>query len=191
VFIISIAGKSTIMKLLIGENIASEGEVRRSQKLRVGYFSQHHVEQLVLWRTPLEHMKVSFPDSQMPELRGHLAKLGVKNEQSLRPINTLSGGQKSRVALAVITYQRPHILMLDEVSNHLDIESIDAIIAALNEFSGGVLLITHDARLISAVCDEIWICDGGAVKKYRGDFRDYRNEMVRALEEKSKMLARK
>lgn len=178
------------MKMLIGENVPIKGEVRRSQKLRVGYFSQHHIEQLVLWRTPLEHMKVCFPDVATPELRGHLSKLGVKNEQALRPINTLSGGQKSRVALAVITYQRPHILMLDEVSNHLDIESIDAIIAALNDFSGGVLLITHDARLISAVCDEIWICDKRRVNKFPGDFRAYRAQMVRELKAKSELVAR-
>jgi ATP-binding cassette, subfamily F, member 3 len=179
------AGKSTIMKMLIGENIATEGEVRRSQKIRIGYFAQHHVETLVLWRTPLEHMKVLFPDSAMPELRGHLTKLGVKNDQALRPINTLSGGQKSRVALAAITYARPHILMLDEVSNHLDIESIDAIIAALNEFSGGVLLITHDARLISAVVDEIWICENEQVKKFPGDFREYREMMVKRMRQKA------
>lgn len=184
------AGKSTLMKLLVGEHLPTEGEVRRSQKIRLGYFSQHHVEQLVLWRTPLEHMKVQFPEATMPDLRGHLAKLGVKNDQALRPINTLSGGQKSRVALAVITYQRPHILMLDEVSNHLDIESIDAIIAALNSFSGGILLITHDARLISAVCDEIWVCDKGTVKKYPGNFREYRQLMIKQLNERSQLVGR-
>lgn len=184
------AGKSTIMKLAIGENIANEGEVRKSQKLRIGYFAQHHVETLVLWRTPLEHMKVSFPEATMPDLRGHLAKLGVRNEQALRPINTLSGGQKSRVALAVITYSKPHILMLDEVSNHLDIESIDAIIAALNEFSGGVLLITHDARLISAVCDDIWICEDGKVQKFPGEFREYKDMMMRNMQAKAQLVAK-
>eukprot|EP00171_Calliarthron_tuberculosum_P010890 IDg10890t1 len=88
------AGKSSLLKLLLGENIPRDGIVKRSPKLRIGYFSQHHVDQLVLWRTPLEHMKVSFPEAIMPDLRSHLAKLGVKNDQALRPINTLSGGQK-------------------------------------------------------------------------------------------------
>ena len=108
------AGKSTIIKLLLGENEAVSGSVQHSPKLRLGYFSQHHVDQLVLWRTSLEHMKILFPDATLPELRGHLASLGVKADQVLRPINTLSGGQKSRVALAVITYIRPHVLLLDE-----------------------------------------------------------------------------
>jgi ATP-binding cassette, subfamily F, member 3 len=179
------AGKSTIMKMLMGENIPTEGEVRRSQKLRIGYFAQHHVETLVLWRTPLEHMKVTFPDSTMPELRGHLSKLGVKNDQALRPINTLSGGQKSRVALSVITYSRPHILLMDEVSNNLDIESIDALIAALNEFTGGILLITHDARLVSATADEIWVCEDGKLAKFPGEYREYRELMKKKVLERA------
>lgn len=108
------AGKTTLLKLLLGDNVPSEGNVKRSTKLRVGYFSQHHVEQLVLWRTPLEHMKVTFPAATNDILRGHLHKLGVSADMALRPISTLSGGQKSRVALAVITYSNPHILLLDE-----------------------------------------------------------------------------
>jgi ATP-binding cassette, subfamily F, member 3 len=139
-------------------------------------------------------MKVTFPDAIMPDLRGHLSKLGVRQEQALRPINTLSGGQKSRVALAVITYSKPHMLMLDEVSNHLDIESIDAIIAALREYSGGFLLITHDARLISAVCDEIWICENEAVTKFKGSFAEYKAMMMKQLAAKvqtQRMVSRK
>lgn len=112
-------GKSTLIKLLTGDNIPTAGEVRKSQKIRVGYFAQHHVETLVLWRTPLEHMKVTFPDATMPDLRGHLSKFGVQADHALRPINTLSGGQKSRVALAVIAFTRPHILLFDEVGNHV------------------------------------------------------------------------
>jgi len=112
------AGKTTLLKLLLGDNVPSEGNVKRSTKLRVGYFSQHHVEQLVLWRTPLEHMKVTFPAATNDVLRGHLHKLGVSSDMALRPISTLSGGQKSRVALAVITYSNPHILLLDEYVGH-------------------------------------------------------------------------
>mmetsp|Transcript_6433 Transcript_6433/g.19484 ORF Transcript_6433/g.19484 Transcript_6433/m.19484 type:complete len:730 (+) Transcript_6433:33-2222(+) len=175
------AGKSTLLKLLIEENVPLDGELRKSPKLRIGYFSQHHIDQLVLWRTPLEHLKVVFPSAGVPELRGHLSKLGVSAEMALRPINTLSGGQKSRVALAGITYIKPHIYVLDEPTNHLDIETIDALVEALNEFNGGVVLVTHDARLISTVCDEIFICEDGQVKAFPGDFREYRAELSKRL----------
>lgn len=184
------AGKSSLLKLLLGENIPSDGIVKRSTKLRIGYFSQHHVDQLVLWRTPLEHMKVSFPDGIMPDLRSHLAKLGVKNEQALRPINTLSGGQKSRVALAVITYRKPHMLILDEPTNHLDIQTLDSLIMALNDFNGGILIVSHDGRLISTVCEEIWICEEGLVQQFKGEYSDYRAQMVARLRKKSKLAFR-
>lgn len=183
------AGKSTLLKLLLGENIPIEGEVKKSGKLRIGYFSQHHVDTLVLWRTPLEHMKVSFPDAILPELRSHLAKLGVKNEQALRPINTLSGGQKSRVALAVITYQKPHLLVLDEPTNHLDIETLDSLIMALNSFNGGLLVVTHDARLVTSVCETICICENGTVTEFKGEYAEYRKQMVERLRARSKLFS--
>lgn len=182
------AGKSTLLKLLLGDNIPIDGEVKKSQKLRIGYFAQHHVDTLVLWRTALEHMKVMFPDALMPDLRSHLAKLGVRNEQVLRPINTLSGGQKSRVALAVITYQKPHILVLDEPTNHLDIETLDSLIMALNSFSGGLLVVTHDARLVSSVCETICVCENGAVTEFKGEYKEYRKQMVARLRARSKLF---
>lgn len=182
------AGKSTLLKLLLGDNVPIEGEVKKSSKLRMGYFSQHHVDTLVLWRTPLEHMMVMFPDAIVPDLRSHLARLGVKNEQALRPINTLSGGQKSRVSLAVITYQRPHLLVLDEPTNHLDIETLDSLIMALNEFRGGLLVVTHDARLVSSVCDMIYVCENGKVTEFRGEYHEYRKQMVERLRARSKLF---
>lgn len=181
------AGKSTLLKLILGENVPIKGEVKRSSKLRIGYFSQHHMETLVLWRTPLEHMQVLFPDALVPDVRGHLAKMGVKAEQALRPINTLSGGQKSRVALAVITFQRPHILIMDEPSNHLDLESLDSLIMALNSFQGGVLVVTHDARLVSSVCETIVVCEHGRVAEFKGEYDEYRKQMVEKLRARSKM----
>lgn len=183
------AGKSTLLKLLLGENIPLDGIVKKSSKLRLGYFSQHHVDTLVLWRTPLEHMKVSFPDVILPELRSHLAKLGVRNEQALRPINTLSGGQKSRVALAVITYQRPHLLVLDEPTNHLDIETLDSLIMALNNFNGGLLVVTHDARLVTSVCETICVCENGKVTEFQGEYEAYRKKMVERLRARSKLYS--
>eukprot|EP00180_Rhodochaete_pulchella_P001630 Plantae.Rhodophyta-Rhodochaete_pulchella.ctg2464.p2 GENE.Plantae.Rhodophyta-Rhodochaete_pulchella.ctg2464~~Plantae.Rhodophyta-Rhodochaete_pulchella.ctg2464.p2 ORF type:complete len:288 (-),score=49.21 Plantae.Rhodophyta-Rhodochaete_pulchella.ctg2464:960-1823(-) len=175
------AGKSTLLKLLLGQNDATAGEVKRSSKLRIGYFSQHHMDQLVLWRTPLEHMNALFPEATLPELRSHLSNIGVKTDMQLRPIATLSGGQKSRVAFSVITYMKPHILLCDEPSNHLDLDTIDALVEALNDFKGGIILVSHDARLIATVCDEIYVCKDGQVKAYPGEFREYRAELVKNM----------
>jgi len=182
------AGKSTLLKLLLGEIHPVKGDMRKSPKLRIGYFSQHHVDQLALWRTPVEHMKVLFAQAAIPELRSHLGKLGVSQEMQMRPINTLSGGQKSRVALAAITYTNPHVLLLDEITNHLDIESIDAICSALNRFAGGILVVSHDSRLLSMVCDEIYIVDKGTVTQYPEDFRSYRAMMLKNLRKSSVQL---
>uniref|UniRef100_A0A7S1T603 Probable ATP-dependent transporter ycf16 n=1 Tax=Compsopogon caeruleus TaxID=31354 RepID=A0A7S1T603_9RHOD len=176
------AGKSTLIKLLTGDNVPIAGELKRSPKLKIGYFTQHHLDQLILWRTPLEHLSSLFPNATLPDLRSHLSNVGVRTEKQLRPINTLSGGEKSRVAFSVITYSKPHILLLDEPTNHLDLDTIDALVDALNEFKGGILCVSHDARLISTVCDEILICKDGSVKSFGGDFLEYRQHLVRELQ---------
>ncbi|GJQ08489.1 hypothetical protein GpartN1_g280.t1 [Galdieria partita] len=175
------AGKTTFLKLITGEHVPYSGEVRKSPKMRLGYFSQHHVEHLVLARTPLEHMMYCFPEADHTVLRGHLSNIGIKGEMALRPIFTLSGGQKSRVALAVITFKRPHILALDEPTNHLDIETIDSLVEALNSFQGGIVLVSHDARLISQVCDDIFVCENGKLTHFDGSFEEYRKRVLKKL----------
>ncbi|KAK4523855.1 hypothetical protein GAYE_SCF00G1751 [Galdieria yellowstonensis] len=175
------AGKTTFLKLLTGEHVPHLGEVRKSPKMRLGYFSQHHVEHLVLARTPLEHLIYCFPDADHAVLRGHLSNIGIKGEMALRPIFTLSGGQKSRVALAVITFKKPHILALDEPTNHLDIETIDSLVEALNSFQGGIVLVSHDARLISQVCDDIFVCENGKLTHFDGTFEQYRERVLKKL----------
>lgn len=106
----------------------------------------------------------------------------------MRPINTLSGGQKSRVSLAVITYKRPHLLVIDEPRNHLDIETLDSLITALNPFNGGLLVVAHDARLVTSVCETVSICEDRKKTEFRGEYKDNRKQMVQRLRARSKLF---
>eukprot|EP00818_Percolomonas_sp_WS_P003511 CAMPEP_0117444928 /NCGR_PEP_ID=MMETSP0759-20121206/5517_1 /TAXON_ID=63605 /ORGANISM="Percolomonas cosmopolitus, Strain WS" /LENGTH=841 /DNA_ID=CAMNT_0005237057 /DNA_START=130 /DNA_END=2655 /DNA_ORIENTATION=- len=173
------AGKSTFMQVILQQLEAVQGEVQVNRKLRVAHFAQYHVERLNLKHTPVEHMQSKYPDVPVQDLRSHLGYMGVHGELQMRPIYTLSGGQKSRVSFADMTYQKPHILCLDEASNHLDLDTIDALIHALNNYNGGLLLISHDEYLIERVCDEIWVCGDGTIKTYKGDFQQYKQEQMK------------
>lgn len=174
------SGKSTFMSLLLQEHEPVSGEIIVNRKLRIGHFSQHHSEQLNMKLTPLEYMQSKFPSIDIQQLRAHLSYMGVVGELQTRPIYTLSGGQKSRVSFAEITYKKPHILLLDEPTNHLDLDTIDALIHALNTFNGGILLISHDEYLIERVCDDIWVCEKSKIKSYEGDFQQYKTAQLKA-----------
>ncbi|KAM9958115.1 hypothetical protein ACTFIW_013095 [Dictyostelium discoideum] len=173
------AGKTTLLRLLCGELEETNGLVIRNGKLRFSRFSQHFVDQLDLSKSPLDNFLTKYPGTTAQTARSHLGKFGLSGDIALRTVNTLSGGQKSRVVLAQISYTKPHILLLDEPSNHLDIDTVDALCHALNVFEGGILLVSHDERLISLVCDEIWYFDGEEsepkeVKNFDGDWNDYK-----------------
>ncbi|CAH8268609.1 unnamed protein product [Arabidopsis lyrata] len=167
------AGKSTLMNLLAGELDPTEGEVIRSQKLRIGRYSQHFVDGLTMEETPVEYLLRLYSDqeefSKPSVVRAKLAKFGLKGRNYVTPISKLSGGQKARVVFTSISMSKPHILLLDEPTNHLDIESIDALARALDEFTGGVVLVSHDSGFVSRVCKdevnrEIWVVEDGTVK---------------------------
>ncbi len=147
-------GKSTLIKLIMGQLTPIDGWVELSGNARVTCFSQHHVDQLNLKQTPLEFMMTLFASTPPQELRRHLGRFGVTGDLALQKIATLSGGQKSRVAFAVVTFTRPHLLILDEPTNHLDLETVDALIMAINQFEGGVMAISHDQHLLSSCIDE-------------------------------------
>lgn len=142
------AGKSTLLGLISGTLEAKQGHIFRNPKVRIALFSQHHVDGLDLALTPLQYMAACFPDAKEHQHRSHLASFGVDAELANQAGYTLSGGQKSRVALAKITWTKPHILLLDEPSNHLDIDAIDALIKGLEEFKGGIIIVSHDQYLI-------------------------------------------
>ncbi|KAF7024521.1 hypothetical protein CFC21_036855 [Triticum aestivum] len=181
------AGKSTILNLLAGDLNPSEGEARRSQKLRIGRYSQHFVDLLTMEENAVQYLLRLHPDqggmSKAEAVRGKLGKFGLPGHNHLTPIVKLSGGQKARVVFTSISMSNPHILLLDEPTNHLDMQSIDALADALDEFTGGVVLVSHDSRLISRVCDDeeksqIWVVEDGTVTKYDGSFEDYKDELM-------------
>ncbi|KAL6884515.1 hypothetical protein ACP4OV_010451 [Aristida adscensionis] len=181
------AGKSTLLNLLAGDLTPTEGEVRRSQKLRIGRYSQHFVDLLIMEENAVQYLLRLHPDqegmSKAEAVRAKLGKFGLPGHNHLTPIVKLSGGQKARVVFTSISMSHPHILLLDEPTNHLDMQSIDALADALDEFTGGVVLVSHDSRLISRVCEdeqrsEIWVVEDGTVKKYDGTFDDYKDELM-------------
>nr|QNQ79026.1 ABC transporter F family member 3 [Paeonia lactiflora] len=167
-------GKSTILKLISGELQPSSGTVFRSAKVRIAVFSQHHVDGLDLTSNPLLYMMRCYPGVPEQKLRGHLGSFGVTGNLALQPMYTLSGGQKSRVAFAKITFKKPHIILLDEPSNHLDLDAVEALIQGLVLFQGGVLMVSHDEHLISGSVEELWAVSEGKVTPFHGTFQDYK-----------------
>ncbi|RWR72156.1 ABC transporter-like protein [Cinnamomum micranthum f. kanehirae] len=167
-------GKSTILKLISGELQPSSGTVFRSAKVRMAVFSQHHVDGLDLSSNPLLYMMRCYPGVPEQKLRAHLGSFGVTGNLALQPMYTLSGGQKSRVAFAKITFKKPHIILLDEPSNHLDLDAVEALIQGLVLFQGGVLMVSHDEHLISGSVGELWVVSEGKVAPFPGTFPDYK-----------------
>lgn len=171
-------GKSTLSKLLAGKLAPAGGQMTRSSKLRIGYFAQHQVDELHLDETPLQHIMRQRPAEGQPKLRARLAGFGLGADQADTLVGRLSGGQKARLSLLLATLDAPHLLILDEPTNHLDIESREALVTALTEYSGAVVLVSHDMHLLGLVADRLWLVKGGAVKPYQGDLESYRKELL-------------
>lgn len=171
-------GKSTLAKLISGRLPLMEGTLQRSGKLNIGYFAQHQGEELPLEQTAAAYMASLMPATPEPKVRAHLAAFGLSQEKAVTKIADLSGGEKARLLFAAMTYNAPGLLILDEPTNHLDIDGRDALIAALNEYSGSVILITHDLHLIELIADTLWLVKDGTVKPYDGDLEDYRRLLL-------------
>lgn len=176
------AGKTTLLKILTGDLSPTSGLRNTSRQLRIGYFNQHHVDMLDLSMCPVELLQSKFPGKPVEEYRRLLGGFGVTGDLALQTIASLSGGQKSRVAFAVLGTARPNFLILDEPTNHLDIETIEALGRALEKFQGGVVLVSHDERLIRMVCKELWVCSKGSVRSIEGGFDEYRRLVQRELQ---------
>ena len=172
------AGKTTILKLLIGNLSPSSGLITQHPRLRIGFFAQHHVDALDLNMSAVGFMTKNYPGRTDEEYRRQLGAFGITGMTGLQKMELLSGGQKSRVAFACLALTNPHILVLDEPSNHLDIEAMDALAEALGNFQGGVLIVSHDVTMLQTVCTSLWVCDGGRVERFDGDVRMYKKRIA-------------
>ncbi|KAK7703615.1 ATP-binding cassette, regulator of translational elongation [Diaporthe eres] len=172
------AGKTTVLKLLIGKLSPSTGIIQQNPRLRVGFFAQHHVDALDLTLSAVSFMAREYPGRTDEEYRRQLGAFGITGTTGLQKMEVLSGGQKSRVAFACLALTNPHILVLDEPSNHLDIEAMDALSDALRNFQGGVLMVSHDVTMLQTVCTSLWVCDGGTVEKFDGTVQDYKKKIT-------------
>jgi len=169
------AGKSTLIKLLVGELAPTSGKLEITPDIRIGYFAQHQLENLDSAATPLQHMERIAPKETTLALRTFLGRFGLAGNSEDRPVASFSGGEKSRLALALLAWQKPHLLLLDEPTNHLDLDMRDALTLALEEYTGAVVLVSHDRSLIRAVADELWLVADGTAKLFDGDLEDYRD----------------
>merc|ERR1719365_72508 len=180
------AGKSTLLKLIYGELVPTEGMVRRHNHLKMARYHQHLHELLEMDLSPLDYMLKMFPEfKERDEMRKVVGRYGITGKAQTAPIKQLSDGQKCRVVFAWLSWQVPHMLLLDEPTNHLDMETIDALADAINGFEGGVILVSHDFRLIDQVAQEIWICEKQTVTKWDGDIVSYKDHLKSKVMKKS------
>jgi ATP-binding cassette, subfamily F, member 3 len=171
-------GKSTLIKLLAGRLAPLDGQVVRSGKLKVGYFAQHQTDELDLAATPLIEMARKRPNDPERKLRTHLGTFGFSQQRAETRIGSLSGGEKARLLFALISCEKPNILLLDEPTNHLDVTSREALVQALNDFKGAVVIVSHDPHVIELTADRFWLVEGGGVAAFEGDMDDYRARLL-------------
>jgi ATP-binding cassette subfamily F protein 2 len=184
------AGKSTLLKLLLGELMPVKGMVRRHLHLKISSYQQHTVDQLPFDKTPLEYMMERFPKDRatgevtsIQQVRAMVGKFGITGPAQVMKISQLSDGQRARIVFAEIAEDRPHIIMLDEPTNALDAETIDALAEALKQFDGGFVVVSHDIRLISQVAKEIWLIDDGQVSTFPGTIEDFKRMLEKEVAE--------
>ncbi|KAL6782230.1 GCN20 [Auxenochlorella protothecoides x Auxenochlorella symbiontica] len=170
-------GKSTMLGLISGTLEPTKGFIHRNSKLRLGIFSQHHVDGLDLALTPLQYLAKCYPGHKEQEYRSHLASFGMTAELAKQTMYTLSGGQKSRVSFAKLTWTKPHMLLLDEPSNHLDLDAVEALVQGLAAFKGAVLMVSHDQHLIESTVDELWAVEDNTINVFHGTFEDYKKRL--------------
>lgn len=168
------AGKSTLIKLLAGEISPSSGQRIEGKGLKIGYFAQHQLETLRPDESALWHLQKLDPNAKEAELRSFLGGFDFSGDNALQAVGPFSGGEKSRLALALLIWQRPNLLLLDEPTNHLDLEMREALTFALQDYTGSMIVVSHDRHLLRATTDDFWLVENGAVTAFDGDLDDYR-----------------
>lgn len=184
------AGKSTILNLMMQHLEPCQGEVSVSKGIRVRQYHQHFEELLPLDKTGVEYLTDAFNLGPPEKARAILGQFGLPGGSHFTKIGNLSGGQKARVAFAALMLMKPHIIILDEPTNHLDIESVEALTTAISNFNGGLVLVSHDARLITEVECELWVCEDGGCYRFEKDFDGYRDKVLHQLDERQAEVER-
>ncbi|WP_104665809.1 ABC-F family ATP-binding cassette domain-containing protein [Ensifer adhaerens] len=171
-------GKSTFAKFISGRLAPEAGELKVAPALKVGFFAQHQLDDLIPTQSAVEHVRRRMPEAPEAKVRSRVAQMGLATEKMETPAKDLSGGEKARLLMGLAAFDAPNLLILDEPTNHLDIDSRNALITALNDYSGAVILISHDRHLIEATADRLWLVRDGTVTSYDGDLEDYRSLIV-------------
>ncbi|MFT9100118.1 MAG: ABC-F family ATP-binding cassette domain-containing protein, partial [Zymomonas mobilis subsp. pomaceae] len=166
-------GKTTLAKLLVGQLSTLEGAMTTSSKIKVGYFTQYQVEELDVEDSPLDHMTRLMPGSPTAAVRAQLGRFGFSGEKATQKVGSMSGGERARLALALITRDAPHLLILDEPTNHLDVDVRQALIEALAEYRGAVIIVSHDRHMLELTADRLILVDNGNASDFEGDLDDY------------------
>ncbi len=172
-------GKTTLARLMAAQLAPMEGAMTASAKMNVGYFTQYQVEELDVTDTPLDHMTRVMKGATPAAVRAQLGRFGFSGERATQKVGSMSGGEKARLALALITRDAPHLLILDEPTNHLDVDSREALVQALNEYNGAVVIVSHDRHMIELAADRLVLVDGGTAQEFSGSLEDYTDIVLR------------
>lgn len=172
-------GKTTLARLIAAQLKPMEGQMNSSAKMNVGYFTQYQVEELDVTDTPLEHMTRVMKGATPGAVRAQLGRFGFSGERATQKVGSMSGGERARLALALITRDAPHLLILDEPTNHLDVDSREALVQALNDYSGAVVIVSHDRHMIELVADRLVLVDSGTAQPFDGSLDDYTDIILR------------
>ena len=179
-------GKSTLVKLLASRLAPMNGSLRKSSKLKIGYFAQHQTDELNVEKTPFDHMSALMAGAIESKVRAQLGRFGFEGDKANSKIEKLSGGEKARLLFALMSYEAPHLMFLDEPTNHLDVDSREALIHAINTYDGAVVMVSHDPHLLELTCDRLWIVQNQGCEAFEGDLEEYKRQLIESRRSEKK-----